>query len=129
MENLHGRKKITMGRRKIEIKKIQKKTSLQVTFTKSRIGLFKKSSELCILCGLELSIIVQSPAEKFYAFHSPYAESMLHIFDMGDGFITNYTSHIDDARTEYEEAVRMLEEKKKEVIGTTMNHEIKERKF
>ncbi|XP_073270418.1 agamous-like MADS-box protein AGL62 [Primulina huaijiensis] len=129
MEKLNGRKKLTMGRRKIEIKKIQKKASLQVTFTKRRTGLFKKASELCILCGSELSIIVQSPAKKFYAFHSPSAESTRHRFDMGVGFISNYTSHIDDARTEYEEAVRMLEEKKKEVIGTATNLEIKESEF
>ncbi|XP_073298267.1 agamous-like MADS-box protein AGL62 [Primulina huaijiensis] len=129
MENLHGRKKLTMGRRKIEMKKIQKKASLLVTFTKRRTWLFKKASELCILCGSELSIIVQSPAKKFYAFHSPSVESMRHRFDIGDGFITDYTSYIDDARTEYEEAVRMLEEKKKEVIVTAMNREIKEREF
>ncbi|XP_073025081.1 agamous-like MADS-box protein AGL62 [Primulina eburnea] len=98
-----------MGRRKIEMKKIQKKSSLQVAFSKRRTGLFKKASELCIMCGSELSIIVQSPAKKFYAFHSRR-------FDMGDVFI-------DDARTEYEEAVRMLEEKKKELIGTATNRE------
>ncbi|XP_073037562.1 agamous-like MADS-box protein AGL61 [Primulina eburnea] len=68
------------------------------------------------MCGSELSIIVQSPAKKFYAFHSPSVESTRRRFDMGDVFI-------DDARTEYEESVRMLEEKKKEVIGTATNRE------
>lgn len=55
------------GRRKIEIKKIEKKTNLHVTFSKRRMGLFKKASELSILCGVDVAVIVQSPAGKIFA--------------------------------------------------------------
>ncbi|RVW69858.1 Agamous-like MADS-box protein AGL62 [Vitis vinifera] len=50
-----------MRRQKIEIKKIEKKRSLEVTFSKRRTGLFKKASELCFLCSVEAAVIVFSP--------------------------------------------------------------------
>nr|GEV95430.1 agamous-like MADS-box protein AGL62 [Tanacetum cinerariifolium] len=36
-------------------------TSRQVTFSKRRKGLFKKASELCVLTGAKMAILVQSP--------------------------------------------------------------------
>jgi len=59
------------GRKKIEIKKIEKSTNKQVTFSKRRTGLFKKASELCILCDVSVAIIVFSPAEKLFCFGHP----------------------------------------------------------
>ncbi|KAI4342044.1 hypothetical protein MLD38_026706 [Melastoma candidum] len=61
-------KKSSMGRQKIAIAKIPKKNHLQVTFSKRRSGLFKKASELCTLCGVEVAIIVFSPAGKPFSF-------------------------------------------------------------
>ncbi|GKA41669.1 agamous-like MADS-box protein AGL62 [Tanacetum coccineum] len=55
------------GRKKIPIKKIR----LQVTFSKRRTGLFKKASELCVLTGAEMAILVQSPGGHCYAFGHP----------------------------------------------------------
>ncbi|KAL1560535.1 MADS-box transcription factor 23-like [Salvia divinorum] len=69
MENPNGKK--TLGRRKIPMRKIEKKSSLQVAFTKRRGGLFRKASELSILCRANVAIMVQSPAEKLYAFGNP----------------------------------------------------------
>ncbi|KAK3004518.1 hypothetical protein RJ639_018851 [Escallonia herrerae] len=60
-------KKPSMGRQKIKIAKI-KKNHLQVTFSKRRSGLFKKASELCTLCGVEIAIVVFSPAGKVFSF-------------------------------------------------------------
>ncbi|CAN1769992.1 Agamous-like MADS-box protein AGL28 [Linum perenne] len=51
---------------KMSIKKILNKSNLQVTFSKRRAGLFKKASELCTLCGVEITVIVFSPAGKAY---------------------------------------------------------------
>ncbi|WJZ85753.1 hypothetical protein VitviT2T_005273 [Vitis vinifera] len=51
-----------MGRQKIEIKKIEKKRSLEVTFSKCQTGLFKKAGELCFLCSVEAIVIVFSPS-------------------------------------------------------------------
>ncbi|EPS60937.1 hypothetical protein M569_13868, partial [Genlisea aurea] len=52
--------KITQGRRKIEMKKIENMSSRRVTFSKRRGGIFKKSSEICVLSGSEIAIIVES---------------------------------------------------------------------
>ncbi|KAE8691684.1 putative Mads box protein [Hibiscus syriacus] len=68
------------GRRKIEMKKIVKKTNLQVTFSKRRAGLFKKASELCTLCGVGVAIIVFSPAGKVFSFGHPRIESIVDRF-------------------------------------------------
>nr|QWX93786.1 MADS-box protein 47 [Cunninghamia lanceolata] len=60
-----------MGRQKIEIKRIENSDARQVCFSKRRMGLFKKASELCILCGVEIGIIVFSPAGKVFPFGHP----------------------------------------------------------
>uniref|UniRef100_A0A7N0TN53 MADS-box domain-containing protein n=1 Tax=Kalanchoe fedtschenkoi TaxID=63787 RepID=A0A7N0TN53_KALFE len=70
-------KKTSLGRQRIEITKIQKKNHLQVTFSKRRSGLFKKASELCTLCGVEIAIIVFSPAGKAFSFGHPNVESII----------------------------------------------------
>ncbi|KAJ0236308.1 hypothetical protein HA466_0256350 [Hirschfeldia incana] len=53
-----------MGRGKIEIKKIENKTSRQVTFSKRRSGLIKKASELSVLCDAHIGLIVFSTTGK-----------------------------------------------------------------
>ncbi|XP_004487221.1 agamous-like MADS-box protein AGL61 [Cicer arietinum] len=70
-------KKTSLGRQKILIEKIQKKSHLQVTFSKRRSGLFKKASELCTLCGVEIAIIVFSPANKPFSFGHSEIESII----------------------------------------------------
>uniref|UniRef100_A0A3Q7G302 MADS-box domain-containing protein n=1 Tax=Solanum lycopersicum TaxID=4081 RepID=A0A3Q7G302_SOLLC len=42
--------------------------NLRVTFSKHRVGLFKKASKLCMLCGAEISIVVFSPNGKVFSF-------------------------------------------------------------
>ncbi|KAL1564550.1 agamous-like MADS-box protein AGL61 [Salvia divinorum] len=73
-------KKPSMGRQKIKIQKIEVKNHLQVTFSKRRSGLFKKASELCTLCGVEIGIIVFSPAGKVFSFGHPNVESIIDRF-------------------------------------------------
>ncbi|KAF3442770.1 hypothetical protein FNV43_RR16687 [Rhamnella rubrinervis] len=69
------------GRRKIDIKKIENEDSLMVTFSKRRNGLFKKASELCLLSGSEIAIIVFSPrAAKPYVFGHPSSVSVINLF-------------------------------------------------
>lgn len=65
------------GRKKIEIKKIIEKVKRQVTFSKRCKGLFKKASELCTICGVDLVIIVFSPSGKVYSFGHPSVEAGL----------------------------------------------------
>ncbi|KAF4368863.1 hypothetical protein F8388_021475 [Cannabis sativa] len=52
-DNNNNNKRTTQGRQKIEIKKLEKKSNKQVTFSKRRSGLFKKAAELSVLCGSE----------------------------------------------------------------------------
>ncbi|XP_074361203.1 agamous-like MADS-box protein AGL61 [Apium graveolens] len=73
-------KKFSIGRQKIKIAKIERKNHLQVTFSKRRSGLFKKASELCTLCGVEIAIIVFSPAGKVFSFGHPNVEGIIDRF-------------------------------------------------
>ncbi|KAI4374310.1 hypothetical protein MLD38_012320 [Melastoma candidum] len=75
--------KPSKGRKKIEIKKIDNKSSQQVTFSKRRAGLFKKASELCILCGAQVAIIVFSPVHKVFSFGHPNADAIIERYLMG----------------------------------------------
>nr|WQI83117.1 MADS-box transcription factor [Spirodela polyrhiza] len=60
-----------MGRRKIEIKRIENNEARHVTFSKRRTGLFKKLGELCIHCGAEAAALVYSPGGKLHVFAHP----------------------------------------------------------
>ncbi|KAF9599808.1 hypothetical protein IFM89_001754 [Coptis chinensis] len=70
-------KRPSRGRQKIEIKRIEDEAARQVTFSKRRAGLFKKASELSILCGAETAVIVFSPAGKVYSFGHPLIETVI----------------------------------------------------
>ncbi|XP_077233656.1 agamous-like MADS-box protein AGL61 [Tasmannia lanceolata] len=70
-------KKPSLGRQKIEIKRIEKEDSRQVCFSKRRAGAFKKASELCILCGVEIAIIVFTPAGKPSSIGHPSVDSVV----------------------------------------------------
>lgn len=68
------------GRKKIDIKKIENEDNLMVTFSKRRNGLFKKASELCLLSGSQIAIIVFSPRGRTYLYGHPSAVSVLNLF-------------------------------------------------
>lgn len=63
-----GREK--MGRRKLEIKRIQDKSSRLVTFSKRRTGLFKKARHLSVICDVDVAAFVISDSGKLYEFCS-----------------------------------------------------------
>ncbi|KAL9688087.1 hypothetical protein QQ045_032500 [Rhodiola kirilowii] len=75
-----GRAKKTKGQRRLLMKKIENKTDLLVTFCKRRVGLFNKASELCTLCGVQMALIIFSPANKLYTFAHPNVDSILDQF-------------------------------------------------
>ncbi|CAA3019672.1 agamous-like MADS-box AGL62 [Olea europaea subsp. europaea] len=91
-------KKPNMGRQKIKLAKIEIKNHLQVTFSKRRTGLFKKASELCTLCGVEITIIVFSPSGKVFSFGNPNVESILdRFFDRNPSLKSSTPFHLLDA--------------------------------
>ncbi|GMY26566.1 agamous-like MADS-box protein AGL27 isoform X1 [Fagus crenata] len=55
-----------MGRRKVVLKRIEDKSSRQVTFSKRRSGLMKKARELSVLCDVEVALLVFSSRGKLY---------------------------------------------------------------
>ncbi|MCL7024625.1 hypothetical protein MKW94_026927 [Papaver nudicaule] len=69
-----------MGKRTIEIKKIEDDHKRNVTFTKRRQGLFKKAHELSSLTGACVSLLVLSPAGKPFTFSSS-SSSPNHLFN------------------------------------------------
>ncbi|KAL7123172.1 hypothetical protein ACP275_01G088400 [Erythranthe tilingii] len=59
-----------MVRGKTQMKRIEKASSRQVTFSKRRNGLLKKAYELSVLCDAEVALIVFSTSGKLYEFSS-----------------------------------------------------------
>ncbi|XP_047053991.1 agamous-like MADS-box protein AGL61 [Lolium rigidum] len=76
-----ARGRTTTGRQKIEIRPIEDEDARQVCFSKRRVGLFKKASELTILCGAEAAAVVFSPAGKAFSFGNPSVEAIFERFD------------------------------------------------
>ncbi|XP_057526481.1 agamous-like MADS-box protein AGL62 [Amaranthus tricolor] len=70
-------KKESKGWQKIKMARIKNLSHRQVTFSKRRLGLFKKASEICTLCGVEAIIIVFSPGQKIFSFGHPNVESIV----------------------------------------------------
>ncbi|XP_047058514.1 MADS-box transcription factor 51-like [Lolium rigidum] len=64
-----------MARRgRVELRRIEDRTSRQVRFSKRRSGLFKKAFELSLLCDAEVALLVFSPAGKLYEYSSSSIE-------------------------------------------------------
>ncbi|GAU39858.1 hypothetical protein TSUD_69060 [Trifolium subterraneum] len=118
--NMENQRKKTSGRKKIEIKKLDKQTSKQVTFSKRRQGLFKKASELCVLCGAHAAIVVFSPADKLYCFGQPNTDTILDSYisgttEFGDLKSAGNSQNYEEYNKQYEEALKMLELEKKKL--------------
>ncbi|PWA52029.1 Transcription factor, MADS-box [Artemisia annua] len=88
------KKKISKGRQKIEIKKIEKKDSRLVTFSKRRAGLFKKAVELCVLTGAKIAILVNSPSGKVYVFDE---------YDLIDSYLNNINDIVETGQLGFQE--------------------------
>ncbi|XP_010277267.1 PREDICTED: agamous-like MADS-box protein AGL61 [Nelumbo nucifera] len=116
-------KKTSMGRQKIEIKRIVREDYRQVTFSKRRNGLFKKASELCILCGAEVAIVVFSPAGKAFSFGHSCVESVIDRFltlepvqpDDGTPALVDarHSAHVRELNRQYTQVLNQLEAQKK----------------
>ncbi|XP_044978164.1 MADS-box transcription factor 51-like [Hordeum vulgare subsp. vulgare] len=73
-----------MARRgRVELRRIEDRTSRQVRFSKRRSGLFKKAFELAVLCDAEVALLVFSPAGRLYEYASSSIEGT---YDRYQGF-------------------------------------------
>ncbi|KAF5191491.1 Mads-box transcription factor [Thalictrum thalictroides] len=87
------REKKAMGKKKIEIKKIENKKTRAVTFTKRRKGLFKKAADLCVLCNAQIAIIVFSSTDACYMFGHSSVDEVIDRY-CGSKSDNNYTGSI-----------------------------------
>jgi MADS-box transcription factor len=83
----------TMGRGKIEIKRIENPTSRQATFSKRRAGLLKKAKELSILCDAEIAVIVFSSSGKVFQYASSDMQLILERYKKGSDQPSQSESH------------------------------------
>ncbi|KAH9305002.1 hypothetical protein KI387_009406, partial [Taxus chinensis] len=74
-----------MGRGRIEIKVIEDQSNRQVTFCKRRKGLFKKASELSILCDAQVGVMVFSNTGKLFEYSSSSMKEILERYDTVSG--------------------------------------------
>ena len=78
METAKGKK--SMGRKKIQIKPIENEAARQACFSKRRQGLFKKASELSILCGAMVAAVVFSGSGRSFSFGHPSIDEIISRF-------------------------------------------------
>ncbi|XP_047051960.1 agamous-like MADS-box protein AGL23 [Lolium rigidum] len=69
--------KKTKGRQRRELRRVEDKEARQVTFSKRKAGLWKKASELALLCHARVAVVVVSEAGRAFAFGSPSADAVL----------------------------------------------------
>ncbi|XP_060173270.1 agamous-like MADS-box protein AGL27 isoform X3 [Lycium barbarum] len=75
-----------MGRRKVEIKRIQEKSCRQVAFCKRRKGLLKKAKALSTLCDVAVAVVIFSNSGKLYEFSNTNSLT---------GILQRYESHVE----------------------------------
>jgi hypothetical protein len=72
-----GNGKKTKGRQRIENRRMEDKDARQVTFSKRKNGLWKKTAELAALCHASVAVIIFSEAGRAFAFGSPSVDAVL----------------------------------------------------
>jgi len=66
-----------MGRKKIQISRINDERNRQVTFTKRKFGLMKKAYELSVLCDCEIALIIFNSSNKLFQYASTDMDKIL----------------------------------------------------
>ncbi|MGH0155408.1 UNVERIFIED_CONTAM: hypothetical protein FKN15_059172 [Acipenser sinensis] len=66
-----------MGRKKIQISRIQDQRNRQVTFTKRKFGLMKKAYELSVLCDCEIALIIFNSNNRLFQYASTDMDKVL----------------------------------------------------
>ncbi|KAK8547958.1 hypothetical protein V6N13_123381 [Hibiscus sabdariffa] len=67
----------SMGRGRVQLKRIENKINRQVTFSKRRSGLLKKAHEISVLCDAEVALIVFSTKGKLFEYSSDSCMEMI----------------------------------------------------
>lgn len=123
---MEASKQKNKGLQKIEIKRVERKSARQVTFSKRKKGLFNKASELCVLCGAEVAIVIMSPHKRAFTFGHPNPDDVLDRFLTGAGAESSLAAttveddeKLERLKQEYVELLNRLkeEEKKRDEIA------------
>jgi pheromone receptor transcription factor len=101
--------------RRQEIKLVQKEDARQVSFSKRRKGLFKKASELATLCGVDVAIMVNSPAGRPYTFGSPDVDTIFNRFLYDNPDQPNQRSA--PFNNEYHQQIAMINNLNQQFVG------------
>ncbi|WMV57168.1 hypothetical protein MTR67_050553 [Solanum verrucosum] len=72
-----GLRKNRMGRKKLEIKRIESKSCRQVAFCKRRNGLIKKAKDLSTLCDVDVAVVIISNRGTLHEFSSTNRQNPL----------------------------------------------------
>ncbi|OEL20482.1 hypothetical protein BAE44_0018502 [Dichanthelium oligosanthes] len=75
-----GTGRTSQGRKRIDIAFIKDPARRMVTFSKRKSGLLNKASELSLLCGARVAVIVFSAAGRPFEFGSPSLDHVLRRF-------------------------------------------------
>ncbi|KAI3886238.1 hypothetical protein MKW92_038789 [Papaver armeniacum] len=92
--------KKTQGRRKLELKRMEKEASRHATFTKRKEGIFKKACQLNTLCAAETAVVLFAPSGAPFSFGEPSVESVV------DRYLAGERSLPEDALIKAEPAAR-----------------------
>lgn len=111
--------KKSLGRRKIEMKLIADENARTVTFSKRRVGLFKKATELSVLCGTQIALIIFSLGGRAYSFGHPDVQSVISRFiNRSSSPTPQESAHDMGVRAAMlQEMKRQLDEKNKELAA------------
>ncbi|XP_027189143.1 agamous-like MADS-box protein AGL62 [Cicer arietinum] len=115
-------------KRKFENKKVEdEEHKSQLSFTKRKLGLFNKVTELSVLCHAKTALIITSKDKKLYACGYPNVDTVLRHFLEGqqnpiDGekqMMQKEEETVENLRVEYEVLQDQLKEEKKNLQVVT----------
>lgn len=120
------KKGFSVGRGRIQIKRIENTTSRQVTFSKRRSGLLKKAYQLSVLCDAEVALIIFSSTGKIFEFASSSMRKILERYQKCAGGVQCGSTITRDAEYWRQEAARMkdqltfLQERHRHMMGENL---------
>ncbi|KAG5021628.1 hypothetical protein AAZX31_07G043000 [Glycine max] len=119
-------------RGKIEIKEVEQRNRRYVTFSKRKLGLFNKLTELSVLCQVETAVIITSQNGKLYSCGYPDPDAVVRRYLTGGpplrrnrAIKREQQEFVEQQRLEYEAVQNQLKEEKKrlqEIKGTQNNN-------
>jgi hypothetical protein len=117
-ENNIATKSNTRKRKIGEIKKLEDPNKFAMSFSKCKIGLFNKLTELSILCKAKTALIVISPDKELYACGYPNCDAVIQQFLTGKDTVEDSEKKkqdeiVENLRLEYEATEDKLKEEEK----------------